>query len=194
MALTALAACSGGSADEPATTDAAPAGDVVTRTVQDKCRTVITTDGEVDDRDSVIRALLYANEMDIAGIVLTSSMYHYAGNGADVEPFRWTGTQWLTDFLDAYEQVYPNLCVHAEGYPEPAFLRENTKIGNITNQGEMEEVTEGSEFLKELFLDDDPRTLYVQTWGGTNTTARALKSIEEEYSTADNWAEIQQKI
>ena len=73
MALTALAACSGGSADEPATTDAAPAGDVVTRTVQDKCRTVITTDGEVDDRDSVIRALLYANEMDIAGIVLTSS-------------------------------------------------------------------------------------------------------------------------
>ncbi len=194
MAMTALAACSGGSEDTAPATDAAPASDVVTRTVQDKCRTVITTDGEVDDRDSVIRALLYANEMDIAGIVLTSSMYHYAGNGADVEPFRWTGTQWLTDFLDAYEQVYPNLSVHAEGYPEPSFLRENTKIGNITNQGEMEEVTEGSEFLKELFLDDDPRTLYVQTWGGTNTTARALKSIEEEYSGTDEWAAIQQKI
>ena len=30
--------------------------------------------------NSVIRALLYANEMDIAGIVLTSSTYHYAGD------------------------------------------------------------------------------------------------------------------
>ena len=166
---------------------------MVTSTKQEKARTVITTDGEVDDRDSVIRALLYANEMDIAGIVLTSSMYHYAGDGDKVEPFRWTGTQWLTDFLDAYEEVYPNLCVHAEGYPEPDFLREHTKIGNIKNKGEMEEVTEGSEFLKELFLDDDPRTLYVQTWGGTNTTARALKSIEEEYSGTDEGEAIQQR-
>jgi hypothetical protein len=192
MAMAGLAACSSGP-DEGAG-GAGAAGDLVTQTVQDKCRTVITTDGEVDDRDSVIRALLYANEMDIAGIVLTSSMYHYAGDGDKVEPFRWTGTQWLTDFLDAYEKVYPNLCVHAEGYPEPDFLREHTKIGNIKDKGEMEEVTEGSEFLKELFLDDDPRTLYVQTWGGTNTTARALKSIEEEYADTDEWADIQKKI
>lgn len=40
-------------------------------------------------------------------------------------------------------------------------------------------MTEGSRFLEELILDDDPRTLYIQTWGGTNTTARALKSIQE---------------
>lgn len=188
-----LAACSSGDGGASGG-DATSQADVVTSTKQDKCRTVITTDGEVDDRDSVIRALLYGNEMDIAGIVLTSSMYHYAGDGDKVEPFRWTGTQWLWDFLDAYEEVYPNLCVHADGFPEPDFLREHTKIGNITNKGEMEEVTEGSEFLKELFLDDDPRTLYVQTWGGTNTTARALKSIEEEYADSDEWESVQQKI
>ena len=85
LAMAGLAACSSGTGDGAA----APAtGDVVTQTVQDKCRTVITTDGEVDDRDSVIRALLYANEMDIAGIVLTSSMYHYAGDGDKVEHCR----------------------------------------------------------------------------------------------------------
>ncbi|MDO4538323.1 MAG: DUF1593 domain-containing protein [Coriobacteriales bacterium] len=167
---------------------------VLTQTKQYRCRTVITTDGEVDDQDSVIRALLYANEMDLAGIVLTSSMYHYAGDGDTIEPYRWTGTQWLSDFIDAYEEVYPNLCVHAKGYPAPDFLRTHTKIGNIKNKGEMEEVTEGSEFLKKLFLDDDPRTLYVQTWGGTNTTARALKSIEEEYSGKADWKDVQQKI
>ena len=57
----------------------------------------------MDDQDSVIRALLYANDMDIAGIVLTSSMYHYAGDESKgVEPYRWTGTEWIYNFLDAY--------------------------------------------------------------------------------------------
>ncbi len=168
--------------------------EVVTSTVQEKARTVITTDGEVDDMNSVIRALLYANDMDIAGIVITSSTYHYAGNGDDIEAFRWTGTDWIWNFLDAYEQCYDNLSAHDPDYPTADSLRNITKIGNITNVGEMEEVTEGSEFLKELFLDDDERTLYVQTWGGTNTTARALKSIEEEYSDTDEWEAIQEKI
>ena len=169
--------------------------EVVTATRQEKARTVITTDGEVDDRDSVLRALLYANDMDIAGIVLTSSMYHYAGDAEKgIEPYRWTGIQWITDFLDAFAAVYDNLKAHDADYPSPDYLKSVTHIGNISNKGEMEEVTDGSEFLKELFLDDDPRTLYVQTWGGTNTTARALKSIEEEYAGTDQWTDIQGKI
>ncbi len=161
----------------------------------DKPRTVITTDGEVDDMNSVIRALLYSNEMDIAGIVLTSSMYHYAGDPEKgIEPYRWTGTQWIYDFLDDYAAVYDNLKANDPDYPTPEHLRSVTAIGNISNKGEMEQETDGSRFLEQLFLDDDPRTLYVQTWGGTNTTARALKSIEEKYKGTDQWEAIQQKI
>ncbi|MFC4402358.1 DUF1593 domain-containing protein [Gracilibacillus xinjiangensis] len=160
-----------------------------------KARTVITTDGEVDDMNSVLRYLLYANEMNLEGIVITSSMYHYAGDEEKgIEPYRWTGTDWLYEMIDAYEEAYPNLTQHAEGYPEPEYLREVTKIGNITDAGEMEEVTEGSEFLKDLFLDDEDSDLYVQTWGGTNTTARALKSIQEEFEGTDEWEEIKQKV
>lgn len=169
--------------------------EVKTATKQEKVRTVITTDGEVDDMNSVIRALLYANDMDISGIVLTSSMYHYAGDEQkNIEPFRWTGTQWIFDFLDDYAKVYDNLKAHDEDYPEPDYLKSVTKIGNISNKGEMEKETEGSKFLEKLFLDDDERKLYVQTWGGTNTTARALKSIEEKYKNTDEWEEIQKKI
>lgn len=160
-----------------------------------KPRTVITMDGEVDDMNSVIRFMYYANEVDFEGIVLTSSVYHYAGDeAAGTEPFRWTGTKWMDEFIDAYEEIYPNLSLHAEGYPSPDYVRSVSKIGNISNVGEMDEVTEGSEFLKDLFLDEDERTLYVQTWGGTNTTARALKSIEEEYKGTDEWEVIQKKI
>ena len=112
-----------------------------------KARTVITTDGEVDDMNSVIRFMLYANEVDLEGIVLTSSVYHYAGDeAAGIEPFRWTGTKWIDEFIDAYEEIYPNLSVQADGYPEPDYVRSVCKIGNIKNVGEMDEDTEGSEF------------------------------------------------
>ncbi len=158
-------------------------------------RTVITTDGEVDDMNSVIRALLYSNEMDIAGIVITSSVYHYAGDSSKgIAPFRWTGTNWIYKFLDDYEKVYPNLIKHDQYYRPADYFRRVTHIGNISAVGEMEQVTDGSEFLKQLFLDDDKRILYVQTWGGTNTTARALKSIEDEYKNTPQWEAVRQKL
>ncbi|MGU7991770.1 nucleoside hydrolase-like domain-containing protein [Streptococcus suis] len=161
----------------------------------EKYRTVITTDGEVDDMNSMIRYFYYANEMDLEGIVLTSSTYHYAGDKEKgIEPFRWTGTDWIYEMIDAYGEIQPNLSKHAEGFPTADELKSITKIGNISNVGEMDEVTEGSKFLEELFLDDNDTPLYVQTWGGTNTTARALKSIEETYKSTDEWEEIQEKI
>lgn len=158
-------------------------------------RTVITTDGEVDDMNSVIRALLYSNEMDIAGIVITSSVYHYAGDSSKgIAPFRWTGTDWIYKFIDDYEKVYPNLIKHDSHYRPASYYRNLTHIGNIKAVGEMEQVTDGSEFLKKLFLDDDNRVLYVQTWGGTNTTARALKSIEDEYKNTPQWQAVRKKL
>lgn len=44
-----------------------------------------------------MRLMLYSNEMDIAGLILSSSTYHYAGgtmkDGTVVKPYRWTGTK-----------------------------------------------------------------------------------------------------
>jgi len=161
----------------------------------EKLRTVITTDGEVDDMNSVLRYLLYSNDIETEGIVLTSSKYHYAGSKErNIKPFRWTGTDWYFEFIDSYEKVYPNLIKHDPSYPSPDFFRDNFHIGNIENEGDMAEETEGSNYLAELFLDDNPKTLYVQTWGGTNTTARALKSIEDKYSGTNEWQAIKKKI
>lgn len=158
-------------------------------------RTVITTDGEVDDQNSLIRALLYANEYDLAGIVLTSSVFHYAGDpDLGIEPFRWTGSTWPYEMLDRYEACYDCLRVHDARYPEPSYLRERTKVGNVSYKGEMDQETEGSRFLADLFLDSDPRTLYVQTWGGTNTCARALRSIEERYAGTYAWHGVYERI
>jgi hypothetical protein len=176
----------------------------------DKPRTVITTDGEVDDVDSFIRMLLYSNEFEVEGLVYSSSQWHYAGDGqgtlftsempntaeryGERAELRWPGTDWMEKYIELYGQVYGNLKKHAEGYPTPDYLKSVIRVGNIEFEGEMEKETEGSEFIKEILMDDEPRPVYLQIWGGTNTVARALKSIEEEYKGTPQWDSVYKKI
>jgi len=47
---------------------------------RDKPRIIVTTDGEIDDRCSMVRFLMYANEWDIEGIVICSSKFHWKGH------------------------------------------------------------------------------------------------------------------
>jgi len=91
---------------------------------------------------------------------------------------RWPGVFWMNPLLDAYEQVYSNLSQHAAGFPTAAYLRSVVRVGNIDFEGDMRADTEGSNFIKKKLLDDNLEPLYLQVWGGTNTIARALKSIE----------------
>ena len=174
----------------------------------DKLRTVVTTDMEQDDYASLIRYLLYTNDLDTEGIIYTSSKFHWAGDGKGTEFFlpgreyttpqtswRWTGTRTIQDeALKAYDEVYPNLRRHDPEYPSPAELRSKVKIGNIVFEGEMDQDTVGSNLIKRLLLDNDPRTLYLQAWGGTNTIARALKSIEDQYGAHRGWPVLKAKI
>lgn len=175
-----------------------------------KPRTIVTTDGEIDDVDSFIRMLLYANEFKLEGLVYSSSMWHYKGDGKGTKftsemdmtkkmygaktDLRWPGVSWMQDLINAYEKVYPNLTKHATGYPTANQLRSLIKVGNIDFEGEMEQVTEGSEFIKNKLLDATTEPIYLQVWGGTNTIARALKSIEEQYKNTSNWNKIYQKV
>ena len=46
----------------------------------------------------------------------------------------------------------------------------------------MDQVTPGSELIARVLLDEsDDRPVWIQAWGGTNTIARALKTIEETH-------------
>lgn len=175
-----------------------------------KPRTIVTTDGEIDDVDSFIRMLLYANEFRIEGLIYSSSMWHYKGDGqgtlftSEMEmtknmygaktDLRWPGVEWMNPLLDAYEEVYPKLSQHAEGFPTAEYLRSQVRVGNIDFEGEMEKDTEGSDFIKSKLLDEEMEPIYLQVWGGTNTIARALKSIEDQYKGTAEWDSIYQKV
>lgn len=155
-------------------------------TAGDKPRVLVTTDGEIDDECSLTRFLVYANEWDIEGIITSSSQYHWQGH-------KWAGDDWAQPYLEAYAKVYPNLIKHDRNYPTPEFLKLRTLLGNVKAEGEMEEVTPGSKRIVEVLLDDsNPRPIWIQAWGGTNTIARALKTIEEEHPA--RMAEVAKKI
>lgn len=174
-----------------------------------KFRTIVTTDGEVDDMDSFIRLLLYSNELNIVGMVYSSSEFHYAGDGKGTmftsnmpwakgygtrTHLRWLGTNWMQEFIDKYAAVYPHLLKHDKNYPSPSALKKRIHIGNIDFEGEMEHNTDGSDFIKRILLDQNPAPIYIQVWGGTNTIARALKSIEEEYRNKNEWKSVYKKV
>ena len=143
--------------------------------VGERPRVIVTSDGEIDDECSMVRFLLYANQWDIEAIVTSSSQYHWQGHS-------WAGDDWIEPYLDAYAQVYPNLVKHDPAYPTPAFLRERTALGNVKAEGEMEEVTAGSQLIVKVLLDgSDDRPIWLQAWGGMNTISRALKTIEQEH-------------
>ncbi len=152
----------------------------------EKPRVIVTSDGEIDDECSMVRFLLYANEWDIEGIVTSSSQYHWQGH-------RWAGDDWIDPYLEAYAQVYPNLKKHDPAYPTPETLRERTVLGNVKSEGEMDEITAGSQLIVKVLLDEtDDRPVWLQAWGGPNTIARALKTIEEEHP--ERMAEVAKKM
>ena len=176
----------------------------------DNKRTIITTDGEIDDVDTFIRFLMYTNEFDTEGIIYSSSMWHWKGDGkgttmvsememtrniyGERSELRWPGTSWIQEVLAEYEKVHPNLLLHDKNYPTAKELLAMVKVGNIDFEGEMDKRTEGSAWIAQKLLDEDPREIFLQAWGGTNTIARALKSIEEDYSDHKDWESIKEGV
>jgi len=185
-------------------------GNVNAQTNHLKPRTIVTTDGEVDDQDSFIRFLLYANEFNIEGLVYSSSQWHYKGDGKGTlftsempytqkrygqrSELRWPGTEWMQQLIGKYAMVYDKLSKNANGYPTSQYLLGKVKVGNIDFEGEMERNTEGSDYIKQILLDKNPGPVYLQIWGGTNTVARALKSIEEQYKNTAQWKDVYEKV
>lgn len=189
-------------------------------------RVIITTDGECDDMNSLRHVLLYANGLDIDGLVYSAAQHHWQGDGVhtlrEITPnyrcdgvwyeSNWeaagdilecrpmeldaeTGYGWVHSVIEnEYAKDYVNLSKNDPNYPTPEYLLSVTKVGNVLFEGDVRFETEGSELIKNAILDDDPRPLYLQVWGGANTIVRALLSIYEEYKDTNQWDAIYKKV
>ncbi|SMF38531.1 Protein of unknown function [Alteromonadaceae bacterium Bs31] len=123
----------------------------------------------------MVRFLLYSNEFDVEAIVKTSSQYHWQGH-------KWPGDYWEEPIFEAYAEVHSNLIKHDPRYPTVEYLESITKLGNVSDNAEMTIETEGSQHIADVLLDEtDNRPIWLQAWGGPNSIARALKTIEEQH-------------
>jgi hypothetical protein len=146
------------------------------QTIQ-KNRALILTDieNEPDDTQSLVRLLLYSNEIDLEGIVATTSCWMPDA----VHP------ESITRVIQAYEKVQSNLKKHQPNFPDAKTLYPLVKKGlpkyGMKGVGEGMD-SEGSEWIIKILENSDARPLWIPIWGGANTLAQALYKIEKTKS------------
>ena len=177
-------------------------------------RTIVTTDPELDDSNSMVRFLLYTDEVTTEGLIYASSQYHWRGDGTGTRfskpnreyargglnlcpctSWRWNpAVHHIDEAVDIYAKVYPNLRVHDSNYPTPEHLKSIIREGNVEFEGDTSKDTPGSDLIKQVLLDDNGGPVYLQAWGGQSTIARALMAIKLQYGTMPQWPAIQEKV
>ncbi|HNR07734.1 MAG TPA: DUF1593 domain-containing protein [Saprospiraceae bacterium] len=139
---------------------------------ESKTRVVVLTDIEADpdDHQSLIRLLLYSNQLKVEGLIATTSIHQK--NRVSPES--------IHEVLMAYQKVQPNLLRHESGFPSYAYLKSKVKSG-LAVYG-MEGVgpgrdSEGSEWIIRVLEKPDPGPVWFSVWGGPNCLAQALWKI-----------------
>jgi hypothetical protein len=146
----------------------------------EKNRVIILTDIEADpdDTQSLVRLFLYANQIDIQGLVATTSCWLQS----EVNP------ESIRKVIRAYGKVQPNLLLHKAGFPDEQTLLSLVKSGlpkyGMLGVGEGMD-SEGSDWIIRVLEQKDERPLWISVWGGVNTLAQALHTIQKTKSKAE---------
>jgi len=145
-----------------------------------KPRVLVLTDigNEPDDQMSFVRLLLYANELDLEGLIATTSTWQRDR----------THSETLRALIAAYGTVRPNLLRHAPDWPDPATLAARVAAGQpaygMAAVGP-DKMSPGAEAIMRAGDRDDPRPLWITIWGGANTLAQALLHVRATRSPAE---------
>jgi len=136
-------------------------------------RVIILTDigSDPDDQESMVRLLLYSNEIDIQGLIATTSV--------------WQGTpqpELIKQIIRSYGKVRANLNKNEPGFPSAESLLKKVSHG-IPEHG-MKGVGKGknslgSNLIIKILKEHDSRPLWICIWGGENTLAQALYEIRK---------------
>jgi len=153
----------------------------------EKPRVVVMTDigGDPDDRQSMVRFLLYTCDFEVEGLCTGFGHGHYKNTRPDL----------IRQAVDAYGKVLPNLRKHRKDYPSRERLMSLIKDGH---NGDPHKVgpgmdSEASEWIIEVLQEDNPRPVWFSIWGGPRELAQALWKLERTKS-PDAFKAIRQKV
>lgn len=142
-----------------------------------------------DDVQSMVRFLLYVNELDVEGLIASAGTFANAAK-----------KQNILDMLKLYDQVDENLRRHDPRYPTAERLRSVTwqgrdgtwgtpKVGTATKPlekilGEGKD-SEASDAIIGIVDRPDPRPVWICVWGGSREVAQAIWKVRARRSAAD---------
>jgi hypothetical protein len=155
-------------------------GDSLYAQALQKNRVIILSDIEADpdDTQSFVRLLLYSNQIDIRGMIATTSCWQQ--NRIAPESIK--------KIIRAYGKVQPNLLKHEAGFPGADALLSMVKNGpalyGMKGVGEGKD-SPGSEWIIKVLEEKDERPLWISVWGGANTLAQALHKIQKTRTTTE---------
>ncbi|GMU92132.1 MAG: hypothetical protein AMXMBFR4_11900 [Candidatus Hydrogenedentota bacterium] len=131
----------------------------------ERCRVIVSTDvggSDPDDYQSLIHLLVYADIVDLEGLISS--------------PPKGGRARHIHEVIDAYELDYPRLVRASERYPTPEGLRSLVKQGAVDPAPDAGHgsATEGSRWIVERGGAGDPRPLYLLVWGCITDVAQAV--------------------
>lgn len=145
---------------------------VDTQLPSERSRLIVLTDIEADpdDTQSLVRLLLYADVIDLEGLIATTSTWKQASVAPDS----------IRAIIRRYAEVHANLVKHDARYPRAEVLEALVTQGRseygMTGVGPGKD-SEGSAWILRSLEKHDDRPLWIAVWGGANTLAQALHTL-----------------
>ena len=149
-----------------------------------------TMKSDPDDMQSMVRFLLYSNELEVEGLVASAGTFAMQAHKKNI-----------LGVLDQYEKVYDNLKSHDSRYPTPDYLRSVTFEGKGNNHGVPVKFGAGKQPYTDIIgkgkdseasnaiiaaVDKpDPRPVWISVWGGPREVAQAIWDVKNTRSEAE---------
>jgi len=143
-------------------------------------RLIVLADMEADpdDTQSLIRLLLYTNEINLERLVATTSVHQKTRLAPES----------ISRLIGEYKKVRPNLARHDPAYPTAEALLRIVDTGQpgygMAAIGRGKDSPGSRRIIAALDRRDD-RPLWIGGWGGPNTLAQALLTLRATRTPAD---------
>ncbi|OGM46229.1 cellulose-binding protein [Aspergillus bombycis] len=145
----------------------------------DKPRVLVLSDidNEPDDAQSLVRLMVYSNELRLEGLVATTSIWLNDTTRPDL----------MHDIVDAFELSVPYLRHHASGWPDASdihsLIASGLPVYGMDGVGEGKDSSGSTLLINAVDKSEEP--LWVLVWGGASVLAQALWHVNATRSPAD---------
>jgi hypothetical protein len=156
-----------------------------TNAQQQRPRLAVLTDigGDPDDQQSLIRLMLYTNELDVRLLIASA-----AGTVGELKEAV-TRPELIREIVEAFGQVRPQLLQHAEHWPTAEELLSRTCSGNQLRGrmavGEQFDTEASRRLLHEIDAATPEDPLNISIWGGQTDFAQALWRAKQSKTPAN---------